>query len=109
MSTPDFSTALRNKHSDVRFVVYFVALSQIISTASGFRYYSATIVQMSGISNLNMDIWMAAVTSGVNFVCTFIGIYLVEKIGRRRLLLGSMVGKWITDGLVQPLNRCIYF
>lgn len=47
---------------------------------------------MGGISNATQAIWMASITSAVNFVCTFLGVYLVDKIGRRLLLLGSMIG-----------------
>ncbi|VDP30430.1 unnamed protein product [Soboliphyme baturini] len=55
-------------------------------------YYSASIIQSGGIRSRTMSIWMTSVTSGVNFFCTFIGIYLIERIGRRSLLLYSTAG-----------------
>ena len=57
------------------------------------RYYSATIIKMSGVRSEVVAIWLAAVTAAVNFVFTFLGLYLVEKIGRRPLTLSSMLGK----------------
>ncbi|KAI1306078.1 Proton myo-inositol cotransporter [Halotydeus destructor] len=55
-------------------------------------YYSATIIQMSGVYDKSTAVWLAALTAMINFLCNFIGIYLVEKIGRRSLTLGSLLG-----------------
>ena len=48
---------------------------------------------MSGIQNDTFIIWLAAVTAGINFVFTIVGLYLVEKVGRRKLTLGSLAGE----------------
>lgn len=58
-----------------------------------YRYYSATIVKMSGVRSDEAAIWLSALTAAVNFMFTLLGLYLVEKIGRRPLTLGSLVGK----------------
>ncbi|XP_077868444.1 proton myo-inositol cotransporter-like [Saccoglossus kowalevskii] len=55
-------------------------------------YYSATIIKMSGVKDDNFAIWLAAVVGFTNFLFTGVGLYLVEKIGRRKLSLGSMMG-----------------
>lgn len=57
------------------------------------RYYSATIIRMTGIRDTSLAIWLAAMTAGVNFVFTILGVWLVERIGRRPLILGSLFGK----------------
>ena len=62
------------------FICYFV------------RYYSATIIKMSGVRSETTAIWLSAVTAAVNFMFTFLGVYLVERIGRRPLTLGSLLG-----------------
>ncbi len=49
---------------------------------------------------------MAAGVAGVNFVCTFIGLFLVERVGRKRLLLGSLVGVILSLGNDKPF--CIF-
>ncbi|KAK3105963.1 hypothetical protein FSP39_009749 [Pinctada imbricata] len=54
-------------------------------------YYSASILRMSGFPS-EMAIWLACIPNAVNFLCTFIGIYAVEKAGRRILTLLSFVG-----------------
>ena len=56
------------------------------------RYYSATIVRMSGVSDDCQAIWLASVTAFSNFIFTFVGIAVVERIGRRTLFLASLAG-----------------
>ena len=55
-------------------------------------YYSAKIITMAGFSDRSQAIWMSAGVASANFLCTFIGLFLVEKIGRRKLLLASLLG-----------------
>lgn len=47
---------------------------------------------MSGVKSDEAAIWLSAVTAAVNFLFTLVGLYLVEKIGRRPLTLGSLMG-----------------
>ncbi|XP_034031726.1 proton myo-inositol cotransporter-like isoform X3 [Thalassophryne amazonica] len=55
-------------------------------------YYSATILQMAGVHDDKQAIWLAAVTSATNFAFTLVGVWLVERVGRRKLTLGSLFG-----------------
>lgn len=54
-------------------------------------YYSGSILRMSGFPS-RLAIWLVCVPFAVNFLATFLGIYLVERAGRRILTLGSFVG-----------------
>lgn len=68
---------------------------QIVAQMSGINtvmYYSASIIQMSGIHNETYALWLAAAVASVNFLCTFVGFYLVERTGRRKLTLASLAG-----------------
>ncbi|XP_041935538.1 proton myo-inositol cotransporter [Alosa sapidissima] len=55
-------------------------------------YYSATILQMSGVRDDKLAIWLVTVTAFSNFLFTLLGVWLVERVGRRRLTLGSIIG-----------------
>ena len=60
-------------------------LLQLFQQAVGCNtvmYYSAKIIAMAGIDDNETAIWISAGVASVNFLCTFIGLYLVEKIGK---------------------------
>ncbi|KAM9352661.1 proton myo-inositol cotransporter-like [Symphorus nematophorus] len=65
---------------------------QQLSGINTVMYYSATILQMAGVRDDKQAIWMAAATSATNFVFTWVGVWLVERVGRRKLTLGSLLG-----------------
>ncbi|KAM3608535.1 uncharacterized protein V6R79_000658 [Siganus canaliculatus] len=65
---------------------------QQLSGINTVMYYSATILQMAGVRNDNQAIWLAAATSATNFIFTLVGVWLVERVGRRKLTLGSLLG-----------------
>ena len=47
---------------------------------------------MSGVRSDAVAIWLAAATAFVNFLFTFVGVWLVERMGRRLLTLLSIAG-----------------
>lgn len=61
------------------------------SSSSLFRYYSASIIQMAGFPDRSA-IWLATVPGTSNFVFTILGLLLVDRLGRRKLLIGSVSG-----------------
>ena len=75
-----------------RLILIDLSVNLTVLFSSLTRYYSATIIQMTGIRDTSMAIWLAAMTAGVNFVFTILGVWLVERIGRRPLILGSLTG-----------------
>nr|CAD7448800.1 unnamed protein product [Timema bartmani] len=84
------------------FLGCFLQSIQQLSGINTVMYYSASIIQMAGIRDYSLAIWLSAATAGVNFLCTFIGFLLVEQLGRRSLTLwslGGVVVSLITLGL----------
>ncbi|XP_059167029.1 proton myo-inositol cotransporter-like [Physella acuta] len=67
-------------------------LFQQLSGINTVMYYSATIIKMSGVNDQQMAIWLAAMTAGVNFLFTLVGVWLVERIGRKKLIMASLTG-----------------
>ena len=57
-----------------------------------FRYYSGNIIQLAGFPG-NAAIWLTCIPTFSNFVFSLVGELLVDRIGRRKLILGS-IRKW---------------
>lgn len=55
---------------------------------------------MSGVYDKSLAVWLAAVITTVNFLTGFIGLILVERIGRRLLLLLSLGGVILSLGIL---------
>lgn len=65
----------------------------LLAVLGSHRYYSATILQMSGVRDDRLAIWLAGLATLTNFLFTLLGVWLVERVGRRKLTLGSIIGK----------------
>ena len=42
--------------------------------------------------------WLAALVASINFIFTFVGVFLVERVGRRKLTLTSLIGEKLFKG-----------
>ncbi|KAH9427050.1 hypothetical protein DERP_014951 [Dermatophagoides pteronyssinus] len=74
------------------FVGSMLSIFQQIAGINTVMYYSATIIQMSGINDKSTAVWLSALTASINFIFSFVGLVLVERIGRRLLILSSLCG-----------------
>lgn len=92
-SGPVLIQVLRNGPLRLALIVGCALMTfQQIAGINTVMYYGATIIQMSGVHDASKAIWLAAALSFVNFACSFIGMALVERIGRRLLTLLSLAG-----------------
>lgn len=55
-------------------------------------YYSPTIVQFAGFASKQTALALSLITSGLNVVGTIISMCLVDRYGRRRLMIVSLFG-----------------
>ncbi|CAN0890851.1 Inositol transporter 4 [Linum grandiflorum] len=55
-------------------------------------YYSPTIVQFAGFASKSVALALSLITSGLNALGSIISMMVVDKYGRRRLMLISMTG-----------------
>jgi len=62
---------------------------QQLTGANFFFYYGTSIFKATGLSNSYVT---AMILGGVNFGCTFFGLYVVEHFGRRRSLIVGGTG-----------------
>ena len=60
------------------------SMMQILQQLSGintFMYYSASILLSSGIGTTSEVIWLAVIPAAANFIFTFAGMTLIERVG----------------------------
>lgn len=74
------------------FIGSLLMVFQQVAGINTVMYYSATIIQMSGIDDKSTAVWLSALTASINFIFSFVGIILVERVGRRMLTLSSLCG-----------------
>lgn len=79
----------------VRRALYAGIAVQVIQQFVGINtvmYYSPTIVQFAGIASKSTALALSLVTSGLNVVGTILSMLLIDRFGRRKLMLFSIVG-----------------
>jgi len=80
---------LTNPHA--RLALMLGCLLQVTQQLAGINtmmYYSASILVMAGLPD-STSIWLASLTSSLNFLGTLVGLGLVSRISRRSLLFIS--------------------
>lgn len=105
----DINDAL-SKHVDVKFREVFtrrmrrpLAIGILIQAFQQFcgintaMYYSATIIKMAGFGDNSTAIWFSTLVAFGNALSTIICLFLIDRVGRRKLLFLSLSG--ITFGL----------
>ncbi|CAG8492747.1 3671_t:CDS:10 [Ambispora leptoticha] len=68
---------------------------QAIQQLSGFdtaMYYAGTIMKMAGFTTIKSATIFAVLVALTNFLMTAIALYIIDKVGRRRILLYTMIG-----------------
>lgn len=63
----------------------------INSPSPNRRYYTGALIKSAGVRDNRTTIWLSCVTSFVNFAGNLPPFFIVERWGRRRVLLGSML------------------
>ncbi|CAG8449233.1 12134_t:CDS:10 [Dentiscutata erythropus] len=68
---------------------------QAFQNLSGFSvlmFYGATIMKMIGFNSSKIDITSSVIITGTNFLSTVVAVFIIDRVGRRRILLYTMIG-----------------
>ncbi|KAL8103399.1 putative inositol transporter 2 [Apium graveolens] len=66
-------------------------------------YYSPTIVQLAGFASNQTALLLSLVTSGLNALGSIVSIYFIDKTGRKKLLVISLIGLIVSLGLLSAV------
>ncbi|KAH1040940.1 hypothetical protein GYH30_023684 [Glycine max] len=69
-----------------------VQVAQQLLGINTVMYYSPTIVQFAGIASNSTALALSLVTSGLNAVGSILSMLFIDRYGRRKLMLISMIG-----------------
>ncbi|KAF0293248.1 Proton myo-inositol cotransporter [Amphibalanus amphitrite] len=67
-------------------------LFQQLSGVNTVIYYSASIITMAGVRDPSTAIWLSSVVNALSLLSKLAGLAVVERAGRRRILLSSTAG-----------------
>ena len=80
-------------------VAYLVAMFNQFSGINAILYYAPRIFELSGLSNA--DSMFQSIMIGVtNGIFTILGMFLIDRVGRKKLLITGSIGMSICLGLI---------
>lgn len=87
------------KYKKVMWLAFFVAFFNQWSGINFILYYAPEILERAGLA-AKESLANSVAIGGVNIIFTFIGLYLIDRIGRKRLLLIGSFGYIISLAMV---------
>ncbi len=79
------------KHSTILWLAFFVAFFNQWSGINFILYYAPRILESAGLAAKD-SLRSAIIIGGTNLVFTFVGLYLIDKVGRKTLLIIGSFG-----------------
>ncbi|CAN6486137.1 unnamed protein product [Victoria cruziana] len=73
-----------------------VQVAQQFVGINSVMYYSPTIVQLAGFASNKTALALSLITSGLNALGTIISMFFVDRTGRKKLMIISLVGMILT-------------
>jgi sugar porter (SP) family MFS transporter len=95
-NTSEFFNA---KHKRIIFLAFLIAFFNQVSGINFILYYAPEILEKAGLA-AKESLFNSIAIGGTNLVFTFVGLYLIDKLGRKTLLLIGSFGYIISLSLV---------
>jgi MFS transporter, SP family, arabinose:H+ symporter len=95
-NTPQFFTA---KHNKIIWLAFLIAFFNQLSGINFILYYAPEILAKIGLGakeSLQNSIYIG----GTNLIFTFVGLYLIDRLGRKTLMIIGSLGYIISLGMV---------
>lgn len=94
-----FSALFNSKYIHITFLAILIALFNQLSGINAIIYFAPRIFEMAGISSESA--LLSTIGIGVvNLIATMLGLYLIDRIGRKKLMYIGSVGYIISLGLI---------
>ena len=93
------SAFFSSKHRVIIWLAFMIAFFNQLSGINFILYYAPEILSLSGLGKADSLLNSIAI-GGTNLVFTFVGLYLIDKLGRKTLLIIGSLGYIISLSLV---------
>lgn len=93
------SSVFSRKYNKVMWLAFFVAFFNQWSGINFILYYAPEILERAGLASKDSLLNSIAI-GGTNLVFTFVGLYLIDRLGRKTLLLIGSIGYILSLGMV---------
>lgn len=98
-STGQSANLLDRKYRTIMWLAFFVAFFNQWSGINFILYYAPEILERAGLASKESLLNSIAI-GGTNLVFTFVGLYLIDRLGRKTLLLIGSIGYIVSLALV---------
>jgi sugar porter (SP) family MFS transporter len=88
-----------SKYKTVLWLAFFVAFFNQLSGINFILYYAPQILERAGLAAKD-SLFNSIAIGGTNLIFTFVGLYLIDKLGRKTLLIIGSLGYIISLGMV---------
>ena len=93
------SSFFSSKHSAIIWLAFLVAFFNQLSGINFILYYAPEILSRSGLA-AKESLANSIAIGGTNLIFTFVGLYLIDRIGRKTLLIIGSIGYIISLSMV---------
>lgn len=90
---------LNRRHNTIIWLAFFVAFFNQLSGINFILYYAPRILESAGLAAKD-SLRSSIIIGGTNLVFTFLGLYLIDRLGRKTLLLIGSFGYIISLAMV---------
>jgi SP family arabinose:H+ symporter-like MFS transporter len=94
-----FSSLFHSKYLHITLLAVMMALFNQLSGINAIIYFAPRVFEMAGISSENA-LFSTIGIGVVNLFATMLGVYLIDRIGRKRLMYIGSIGYIISLGLI---------
>ena len=98
-STVNSQQFLQRKHYRIIGLAFMVAFYNQLSGINFILYYAPEILERAGLA-AKESLFNSIAIGGTNLLFTFVGLYLIDRLGRKTLLLIGSIGYIVSLGMV---------
>ena len=96
---PNASQFFNSKHSKIIWLAFFIAFFNQLSGINFILYYAPEILSRIGLAAKESLLNSIAI-GGTNLLFTFVGLYLIDRVGRKTLMIIGSIGYIISLSMV---------